>query len=240
MTDNIEVKRKRGRPRKIENFKIKRGRPPKIQNVEIKRKRGRPPKSKIKTNTFIVNNDLNVTNLELWKLGKNQKFKIGNVVERGNNIGVIFNIGDNYKEYHIKWHTGTPNKWDYIEGIGIEDTLKLSNKPNPLLVDSWDRYPGPSSDLIRKIEEKRKKQIEEMQKNKSAKDVDKIVESIEESHKKLKYISEDLPEEIDEEKHDDDIDIVVDASTESEEIEIIQDLSVEEMYRKIKEELEDI
>jgi len=213
----------------------------------IKRPRGRPRKyplgkphkrkyTKRKINKQYITPDENLTNLELWKLGKNQKFKIGDVVERSTNIGVIYDIGDNYKEYKIKWHIG--NKWDYIEGSGDEDQLKLSKKPNPLVVNSWDRYPGPSSNMIKNIEEKRRKQILEQEKNKSAKDVDKLVESIEESHKKLKYLVEEEIEEVVEDKAED-IDCVVDPTIEDD-IEIINDLSVEEMYRKIKEELEEI
>lgn len=126
------------------------------------------------------------TLLELWMAGRNQKFDSGDVVRAGadgtGNIGVVRYSEKDYKIYAVKWHTGSPNKWDGVEGTCHEDAMMKVDEPNPMLVPSWERYPGPSSDEIKRLKTRMAARQDEIRKA----DAEKRIQALEEDIKRKK------------------------------------------------------
>lgn len=173
---------------------------------------------------------VNFTYAELWKENKIQKFKAGNVVRNGKdgdgNIGVIQRPLTEIGLYCVKWHIGTPNKWDYVLGEGHEDTMVLTDEPNPLKYELWEKYPGPSSMEIKNFEEKLRKK----KKEKSVQDVDLEISVLEEEYKKKKNI-----------KTEDEVDIIVpNDSLDGDSFDRdLREYENEVLYDKIKKDLND-
>lgn len=212
----------------------KRGRPPKIVEEKPKRKRGRPRKVSISAPIVekLVETPPNGL-CDQWSQGQLKKFETGDVVEtkNGKKVGVIGRfIPDQYKNYRIKWHTGTPNAWDFIWSEIHEDSIRKSDVPNPIDIPSWKKYPGPSSKMIEQLQTSFAKQRNEK------KDVNAIIESLEEERKRKRSVSrwEKALEDDDEEE----VDSVVDKTLEEECIDDGRDKS-DEMYEILKRELED-
>lgn len=233
--------KRRGRPPKkkteVNEKPKRRGRPPK-KKVEVvdekpKRKRGRPRKNPIPEPIEEKKAETPPLGLcDQWRQGQLNKFNSGDVVERKNDgsIGVIGNfIPDSYKKYRIKWHVGKPNKWDFTWGEVHEDTIKKSNAKNPIDIPSWEKYPGPSSAMIAKLQASFKKQKNE------SKDIDALVESMEEDRKR-KRGSIKIQQAIEEEEEE--VDSVVDMTLE-EDTNDLGGVDGDEIYEMLKRELED-
>lgn len=118
-----------------------------------------------------------------WLNGTNTAFKAGQVVERneGKEIGVIAYLLTDVETYRVKWHKG-PNPWDFIEGQEFGHKLKLSDKPNPLTYKTSQRYPGPSSTQIDKLNSAFKASTKE----KTAKEVEQYIQILEEQIVRVK------------------------------------------------------
>lgn len=226
-----EIKIKIGRPKKSKNKKM--GRPKRSNDTpkdeHVKKKRGRPKGSKNKPKIIDVKTDK-----EKWTLGENHKFKEGDVVQDidfMDRIGVISHAEKEYKMYSVKWHDDSPTNFQKFKaGTVHESFLKKSKKENPIDVPSWKKYPGPSAKEIERLQNKLK------DKKETQEEVEKRIESLEEQYKKKRKTTKDIQETVEE---DDFIDNIISVD-EEEDLENLNDqLSSEEMYRRLKEELED-
>jgi len=122
-----------------------------------------------------------------WLQNTNAKFKCGDVVERvdqADQLGVVCFPLHEIETYKVKWYKG-PKPWDFIEGTGKGSQLKLSDKPNPLIYKHSDRFPGPSSTQINKLNEVFNK---DLNKPKTGKEVDQHIAILEEELSKNKII----------------------------------------------------
>lgn len=119
-----------------------------------------------------------ITKIDNWKQGIGHTFTSGTVVEKGTEIGVIMYPSADYEKYQIKWYKG-PNPWDYTESECFSRELIKSNKSNPMKYKNSDRYPGPSSKEIDRLNEI----FAKTQKVMSPKDIDKHMEILEEEFK---------------------------------------------------------
>lgn len=95
-----------------------------------------------------------MTKLDNWRNGKNVLFSAGDVVENisGTSVGVISFPHVEVESYQVKWYVG-PKPWDFIESISNGRSIKKSNKPNPLKYKNSDRFPGPASKEIDRLNE---------------------------------------------------------------------------------------
>jgi hypothetical protein len=118
--------------------------------------RGRKPKER------------QVSLLEQWKSGEYNPLKPGSVCRYKNNpeskdrvvvASQAFEIGTYFSRI---WHG--PKPWDYIDAEVHYADLEVVDEENPTKYTASDRYPGPSSDMIkelnRKFAEKRKRDAE--------------------------------------------------------------------------------
>jgi len=160
-----------------------------------------PKENKPRRNPKVKANSL----MDEWLAGKNHKFSGGQVVSSKSNdnyIGVIQFPLARLETYRVKWHVG-PNPWDYIDGettcSNIVSRLELSN---PLAYKWSQRVPGPSSIEIDRLEAA----FSTIRKEKTAKEVDAYIASLEEDLHKKKAIEK----AIDETK----VDSIVDATLE--------------------------
>ncbi|MFW6130911.1 MAG: hypothetical protein ACOC56_06970, partial [Atribacterota bacterium] len=155
------------------------------------------------------------------------KFDPKQVIEhkKSGELGVIIGFNPRkYKTYTVKWHVGKPNKWDHMKGEAYEDDIKKSDKPNPIDIPSWEKYPGPSSRLIAKMKEAEAKRKEE---EKTSKDIDKLHESIEEDLKRKRY--NNINDSFSNDDDDDNLNF------ENEELD--EDINDDDLYNSIKDEL---
>ena len=136
------------------------------------------------------------TKLDNWRNGKGVRFNTGDVVEKGDSIGVISFPHVEIETYQVKWYVG-PKPWDFIEGIANGRYLSKSDKPNPLKYKNSDRFPGPASREIDKLNEIFNKNIN---KPKTAKEVEEHIAILE----------EEISRVYDNKKTEDEIDSVVD------------------------------
>jgi hypothetical protein len=158
---------------------------------------------------------------DMWANGDLHKFKNGDVVEeKDGSIGVIDTyMPTKYKKYKIRWHTGKPNRWDCVNGEAHEDYIKSSTKPNPIDIPSWEKYPGPSSNMI--------KQIYEAAKAHKPTNIEEYVQTLEEDYKRRKYSDINVIEiQSDNEAvvntlHDEEVDSIIDYTLESDVDEIV-------------------
>lgn len=166
-----------------------------------------------KTKKSFINYQDAVTRRENWINGINTKYKCGDVVERGTDIGVICLLLSEIETYQVKWYRG-PKPWDFIEGKAFGNQLTLSEKPNPLKYTHSERFPGPSSTQIDALNKAFAKQPV---KQRSSKEIDEYLSILEEEMTKNKDIdviktSEDVDSVVDEtaEDIDEPIDDIID------------------------------
>ena len=90
-------------------------------------------------------------------------------------------------EYFAKFWFG-PKPWDFLDITIYGDRLEiLENEENPTLYDYCDRYPGPSSTMIKKLNTALKSQkVKEL----TAKERERNIEAMEEELNKKRSIGE--------------------------------------------------
>ena len=91
---------------------------------------------------------------ETWKSGASTKFKLGDVC-RGKNSNsitryVIIGPAHHIGKYDVKSWYG-PKPWDYNLSIIDGMSMTVVDEPNPTQYNLNDRYPGPSSEMMRML-----------------------------------------------------------------------------------------
>lgn len=155
---------------------------------------------------------------ENWLNSINTKFKVGDVVEKGDQIGVVSHLEHDIEMYKVKWYKG-PNPWDFIEGSCNGRYLTKSDKPNPLKYTTSQRYPGPASEQIDQLN----KIFSKTKKEKTSKEIDKYIEILEEQYDRIKENKIDIKE----------VDSIVDEELEEDISPIIEIDPVEEKRKQI-------
>lgn len=132
---------------------------------------------------------------EAWLANKNHRWHGGDVIEKNGSLGVVQFAMCDIETYKIKWYIG-PNPWDFHETdsyLGGAEVTR-SDKKNPLKYKWSERVPGPSSDEIDKLEAHFAEMHKKKLKNRTAKDVDAYVASLEEELVKKKTIEKEIDE----------------------------------------------
>jgi hypothetical protein len=131
---------------------------------------------------------------DAWTSGRNHHFQPGDVVEFGNSIGVILYPLKDMETYLVKIRSGIPNPWDCIE-ISMEGKKLIKvDKPNPTTYPTYKKYPGPSSEEIRRFEERKTLKRQK----RSQKEAEEALQAYEEELRKKRSVkSEDSSDDDD-------------------------------------------
>jgi hypothetical protein len=134
----------------------------------------------------IFNHKLIERKFERWLDGKDHKLKAGDYVKpKGSEdpqmIGVIQYAMKDFETYHVKWKNG-PHAWDILYGTTASSRVnKVEIKKNPFYYKLSERFPGPSQFQIEKLEKTFSKIDVERIKNRTARDIEILIETMEET-----------------------------------------------------------